>query len=443
MTVHRQDGMQQTTKLERIGKLAQEQKDTLFNNLWQAVDLTLLRKSYQELDGKKAVGTDGVTKAAYGAGLEDNLQDLLRRIRQGGYKPKPTRRVEIPKEDGSSRPLEIACLEDKLVQEVVATILTAVYEPLFLPCSYGYRAGVNGHAALKSLMKYSNQNRTGATVEIDLEQYFNSIPHAVLLDILGKKIKDKYFLKLIGTLLRTPLMEENKVILNKRGSPQGSIVSPILSNIYLHYVVDEWFYEIRRTHLKGRAELIRFADDMVWVFEHQAEAKRFYEVLPKRLEKYGLKLHTGKSRLINSGSRWAEEAHARGERLVTYKFLGFVCYWGQSRNGSWRLKYKSRSDRITSKLKGLRKYLKGNLGTETQVVIRQVKRIVRGWINYHAISDNQRAVGSFILRSKRILIKWLNRKGGQRKLNWEKFSNMLERLDYPKSFKTTSMFATS
>lgn len=260
MTVHRKDGEQKTTKLERIGKVAELRKDIVFNNLGHAIDLDLLRECYRKLDGKKAIGIDEVSKETYGRNLEDNLKNLLGRIRRGAYKPKPSKIVEIPKEDGSTRPLAISCFEDKLVQMSVSDILSKVYEPLFLSCSYGYREGVNGHEALRALMKHNNQNRDGAIVEIDVQKYFNSIPHSTLMKILQEKISDKRFLKLIATLIRSPVMEAGKATLSRRGCPQGSIVSPILSNVYLHYVIDNWFQEIGSTHIKGRAEMVRFAD---------------------------------------------------------------------------------------------------------------------------------------------------------------------------------------
>ena len=443
MSVPRKDGDQKTTKLERIGKVAETRKDTVFNNIAHVVDLDLLRSSHQQLDGKKAVGIDGITKAAYGINLEDNLQDLLRRIQGNAYKPQASRIVEIPKEDGSTRPLAIACYEDKLVQHAVNAILTKIYEPLFLPSSYGFRKGMNPHQALRALMKYSYQNTNGAIVEIDLQKYFNSIPHLVLMDILREKISDKRFLKLVEKLIRSPTMVEGKAVLNIIGCPQGSICSPILSNIYLHYVIDDWFFKISTLHMKGRADLVRFADDMVFIFQYQDDATRFYEVLPKRLEKFGLKLHEGKSSNIPSGSMAAKAAHDLGERIPTYKFLGFTCYWGLSRNKKfWRLKFKSRSDRFTAKLNGLRKYLKENSNQETQKIANKVKTVVQGWINYHAISDNQRKVSTFIHESERILFKWRNRKGDRRKLSWEKFVRFLQAINFPASFNTTSMFAT-
>jgi len=442
MSVPTEDANQQTTKLERISKRAAFQKDTVFNNIGHVVDLDLLRASYRALDRKKAIGIDGVTKATYGEKLEGNLQDLLARIRRNAYKPQASRLVEIPKEDGSTRPLAISCFEDKIVQLAVSTLLTAVYEPLFLPCSYGYREGVNGHEALRALMKHSNHNPDGATLEIDLRKYFNSIPHGSLQAILREKISDKGFLTLVEKLIRAPVLVNGKAELNRIGCPQGSIMSPILSNIYLHHVIDNWFAEISKSHLKGRADMVRFADDMVFVFQNKVDADRFYQVLPKRLEKFGLTLHEDKSSLLRSGSKAAEEADKREERLPVYKFLGFVCYWGKGRNGRWRLKYKSRSDRLVGKLKALRKYLKESLSEATPTVLERVKRMVKGWVNYHAISDNQRRVRSYLSLSKRALFDWINRKGGKRKMNWANFGKLMKQLNYPQHFKTTSMFAT-
>lgn len=441
MAVPTEDGQQKTTKLECIGKRAKFRPETVFNNIGHVVDLDLLRASYHELDRRKAIGNDGVDKASYGIKLEENLQDLLGRIRRNAYKPKASRMVEIPKEDGSTRPLAISCFEDKIVQLTVSKILTAVYEPRFLPCSYGYREGKNGHEALRALMKHSNNSPNGITIEIDVQKYFNSIPHETLQGILREKISDKGFLKLVLKLIRAPILVDGKAELNKIGCPQGSIISPILSNIYLHHVIDSWFYQISRSHLGGRAEMVRFADDMVFVFQRKDDAEKFYKVLPKRLKKFGLKLHEEKSSMIRSGAIAAAEADQRDERLPTYKFLGFTCYWGKSRAGFWRLKFKSRSDRFTAKLKGLRKYLRENLSQETRKTLAQVKRVVKGWINYHAISDNQRRVSSFIHSSKRIVFNWINRKGGRRKMNWAKFGRLMQTIDYPQSFKTTSMFA--
>jgi len=436
----RRDNDQGKTKLERIGELAQTQKETVFNNLAHVLDLDLLRESYRQLEGKKAVGIDGVTKAKYGEKLEENLQVLLASLRKESYKPQATRRINIPKEDGSERTLRISCFEDKIVQGAVATILTTIYEPIFLGSSYGYREGIEAHAALRDLMKYSNALGSGATIETDLEKYFDSIPHELLLEMLKKKITDKRFLRIIVRLIRTPEMVEGKAVLNERGCPQGSIVGPILANIYLHYVMDEWFEEVKTNHLRGKANQVRFADDMVFVFQYEEDAQRFYKVLPKRLEKYGLRLNEEKSRLLKSGRRVAKAAAEEGRKAETYKFLGFVCYWGLSRKGHWRLKYKSRGDRYSSKLQELKKYLKRKLTERTDTTIQGVIRALRGWINYHAISDNERSVSAFIHAIKHILFRWINRKGGKRKIAWESFGKKLKMIGYPESFKTKSMF---
>ncbi len=431
---------QKKTKLDRIGELATSQKDVVFNNIGHVVDLDLLTECYQQLDRKKAVGIDGVTKEAYGKSLEVNLQRLLADIRKGAYKPQPSRIVDIPKEDGSTRPLAISCLEDKIVQLAVSKILTGIYEPLFLPCSYGYRKGMNAHEALRALMACNNKYQNGRVVEIDLRKYFNTIPHRVLMGILQEKISDKRFLNLVETLLRSPIMEDGKARLNEVGCPQGSVTSPILANIYLHACIDDWFCKISETHMQGKTELVRYVDDMVFVFENQKDAERFYQVLPKRLARFGLELHEGKSSIIPSGRKAAEQANKRGEQLPIYKFLGFICYWGRSRKGVWRLKYKSRGDRLAAKLKGLRSHLKDCLHEDTHSVTKQVIRIIRGWINYHAISDNSHRVNTFIHRCRNILFWWRNRKGGQRRLTWDRFDRLLKKFNYPVSFKTTSMF---
>lgn len=442
MTIHSKDGLSGRTKLERISELSVKDRARVFNNLGHLLDCALLMKTYALQDKTKAVGIDGVTKEEYGKNLAKNVKELLIRIRRGTYRSKPARVVEIPKEDGSTRPLAISCLEDKLVQGAVNEILTRIYEPIFLPVSFGFRPEKNCHQALKALSNYTFRFWKGAVVEIDLRKCFNTIPHKEVMECLAKKIADKRFLKLVYQLMRTPQQMANKEgVPNERGCPQGSIISPTLANIYLHEVVDEWFEKIKQSHCKGKAEMVRYCDDMVFIFQKQKDAERFYEVLPKRLEKYGLSLHAEKSRLIPSGHVAALEADARGERLQTYHFLGFTCYWGKSRTGHWRLKYTSRRDRFTKKLKSLRTYLWENITTpDTLGILLKVVRVVKGWVNYHGISDNQRRVNNFIYLSKRILYSWFNRRGRKHPMNWDTFGRIIQKIQFPKSWKTISMF---
>jgi hypothetical protein len=284
----------------------------------------------------------------------------------------------------------------------------------------------------------------GAVVEIDIRKYFNTIPHGPLFEFLEKKISDPRFLKLLDVLVKSPTLQDGQITENERGSPQGSILSPVLANIYLHHVIDEWFAAISESHLKGEAREIRYADDMVFVFQYASQAEKFYKVLGKRLRKYGLEMHEEKSHVIPSGSRAAARAHVAGKRIPVYKFVGFTCYWGLSLSGKfWRLKVKSRSDRKRAKLAGLRKYLKENRNTQnTPNLMARVKAVVRGWANYHAVSDNQRQVSSFIYESKHILFRWLNTRGGRKRWNWKRFVQLLERINYPTVPKLVSLYPT-
>ena len=444
MSAHSNGGSTWSTKLQRIGELSARDKTLVFNNLGHIIDIAWLRELYQQIDGSKAIGIDGVTKAAYGTKLEQNLKTLISRIRRGQYRPKPARIVEIPKEDGSTRPLAISCFEDKLVQLAVTQILSQIYEPLFLPCSFGFRPKQSCHDALKALNQTTFKLKDGAVVEIDIRKYFNTIPHGPLFDFLRKKISDVRFLKLLEALIQTPTVQNEIIIPSEHGCPQGSIVSPVLANIFLHHVIDEWFIAISKTHLKGETCEIRYADDIVFVFQYSSQAARFYEVLGKRLSKYGLEMHEEKSRLLPSGSKAAARLNAAGERIPVYKFLGFTCYWALSRNHKfWRLKFKSRADRLRATLTGMRVFLRKNLNaTNTQKLIYQVIARVRGWINYHAISDNQNQVEKFIYQSKRILFSWLNRRGGRIKWSWERFERLLKRMNYPAYSQAVSLFPT-
>ncbi len=442
MSVHSIDRATWETKLKRVGEIATSQKDQVFNNLGHLIDLEMLKAMYCRLDSKKAIGIDGITKEVYGEQLETNLKDLLSRIRKGNYHPKPSRIVEIPKEDGSTRPLAIACVEDKIVQMAANSILSEIFEPIFSENSFGFRPGKNCHQALKTLARQTYQNHDGAIVEIDIRKCFNSIPHLELGEFLRKKISDTRFLHLIERLTHAPTQHGDKVVVNDLGCPQGSILSPVLSNLFLHFVIDVWFEEIRKTHLRGRSGLVRYCDDMVFTFQYLDDAKRFFKALPLRLQKYGLQMHMDKSQMIPAGTFAAARSHSVGKRLPTFKFLGFTCYWGKAwKKDFWRLKFSSRSDRFTAKLNGLRKYLWNNLNIkDTDLLLKQITAIVKGWVNYHAISDNDKRVGGFILKCKRLIFRWFKRRGGRRSISWTQLARVLVQIGFPTKWKVTSMF---
>ena len=243
-------------------------------------------------------------------------------------------------------------------------------------------------------------------------------------------------------LITTPVLEDGKEEVSVIGCPQGSIISPIICNIYLHYAIDEWFANISETHLKGKAKLIRYADDMVFVFEHAEDAERVFRVLDKRLNKYGLEMHEAKSALLPSGREVAKRMVQMGKRMPTFMFLGFTCYWGRARKGFYRLKLKSRSDRFTATLKRLRKYLRENLNCpDDSALLQSIIRRIKGWINYHAVSDNEKKVGGFLIEVKRMLLKWFNRRSQRKAMNWVNLLKRLKREGFPETFKTISMFS--
>jgi group II intron reverse transcriptase/maturase len=442
MTVH-SDRESGPTKLDRVRYRAKASPKTVFNNLAHVLSIELLHEAFASISGSKAIGIDKVTKGLYRQDLDANIIRLHQEIRTGRYRPRAARIVQIPKEDGSTRPLAISCFEDKIVQWAVAKILEVIYEPLFLPCSYGFRPEHNCHEALRALSWAAYNSKEGALIEIDIRKCFNRIPHDHMLTFLEKKIKDKRLLRLIWKLMTMPILEDGIAQDSDIGCPQGSIVSPILCNIFLHYVVDEWFHEISKTHLSGKTELIRYADDMVFIFERKVDAERVFRVLNKRLNKFGLEMHEAKSALLPFGRMTASLMSETKQKMPTFMFLGFTCYWGRALKGFWRLKYTSRKDRYTATLKQFRKLLRENLNTEDEAyLMRSIIRRMKGWINYHAISDNGRRVNSFILNIKRILLRWFNRRSQRKPMTWEKLAMRLEELKFPKSFKTTSMFTS-
>lgn len=296
MAVPSNDGAPWSTKLDRIGKRSARDEQCVFSNLGHVIDADMLKELYHWLDESKAVGIDDVSKEDYGRRLDEHVSDLVKQLRRGTYRPKPARVRRIPKADGGTRPLAISCIEDKLVQLAVSTVLQAVYEPRFLPCSCGFRPGRSCHDALRGLNRATYRNWHGAVVEVDIRKCFDSIPHSELLQVLSQKISDRRFLGLVNTLMTAPIKDGAQTTDNERGCPQGANVSPVLANIYLHHVLDEWFESIKSTHLRGRAECIRYADDMVYTFQHPQDADRFFRVLPKRLSKYGLEMHPDTSR---------------------------------------------------------------------------------------------------------------------------------------------------
>jgi RNA-directed DNA polymerase len=374
-------------------------------------------------------------RSPIGKNLQGNLEQLLLKIRQGKYHPQASRIVEIPKASGGTRPLAIACFEDKIVQEAVKRIVERIYEPLFVDASHGFRPGRDCHAALAALEKHLKKWECGAVLEIDLQKYFNSIPHEPLEKMLRNKISDERFVHLIIKLLKAPVLNEQGIaVRNEIGSPQGSILSPTISNIYLHHVLDTWFDWINASRYGGSAAMVRYADDAVFTFRNTAQAARFKNELEERLSEYGIKLHEGKTAVLPSGRREAERCEKAGLRMPSFTFLGFVHVWGISVNRKtgerfWRVKRRTCPLRYRKKLAGMNDHIRKH--RHEKGLLLQVKRVVQGWLNYYAITDNERRVSGFTCEVKRMLFKWLNRRSQKRCFEWEQFGRILRKIKFP------------
>ena len=435
------------TKLDRIEQRSRKDPQATFNNLGHAIDLDLLRTCFNSLDARKAVGVDGITKEQYGRNLESNLQELLRKIRNGSYYPKPSRIVEIPKADGSTRPLAISCTEDKIVQEAVRRILEKIYEPHFLDCSYGFRPGRNAHQALADLDKRLLKETCQAAVDIDLKKYFNTIPHKPLGRILQKKVKDRRLLCLIIKLLKAPILDKDgKAQRNEVGSPQGSILSPLLANIYLHYVLDEWFVQVNQELFNGTAHMVRYADDVLFTLGRMEDAQNFHKQLIARLEAFGLCVNEAKTRIIPCGSRVANWHAKAGKEMPTFSFLGFLHVWGQSMNRKrkeifWRMKRRTDPIRFRKKLAEIKTHLMKR--RHSKGLIPYAISIARGYMNYFAVNDNLHRIRLFLNAVKRLLFRSLNRRSQKRSYTWERFQKVLDLSGYPKPSIFVNLFFAS
>jgi RNA-directed DNA polymerase len=346
-----------STKLQRIAKLAKEMPEAALTTLAHHIDVEWLEEAYRQIRKDGAVGVDGETAADFAKDLPIRLESLLNRAKLGDqYRAPPVRRVYIPKSEGGMRALGIPTLEDKVLQRAVKMVLEAVYEQDFLDCSYGFRPGRSQHQALEALWKHGMSMRGGWLLDLDIKSFFDSVDHGKLRALIRTRVRDGVLLRLIGKWLKAGVMEEGVVYQTGKGTPQGGVISPLLANIYLHTVLDVWFEEQVKPRMSGRAEMVRFADDVVILFEKEVDARRVMEVIPKRLQRYGLEPNPGKTRLVRFVQPPRNRKPPKDERPETFDFLGFTHYWGRSRKGNWVVKRKTRKSRLTRSLRAVQEY---------------------------------------------------------------------------------------
>ena len=413
------------TKLARISQLSKENPDMVFTSIGHLINKELLMECHKTMDGKKAVGIDGVTKEDYGRNLEENLDKLVGRLKQKSYKPQPARRVEIPKDNGKTRPLSIYCYEDKLVQEALKRVLEAVFEPHFYDEMWGFRPNRGCHKAIQSLNVMLEKRPTSYVLDADIKGFFDHINHDWAVRFIESRIKDPNIIRLVRRMLKGGILEDYRYEKTEEGSGQGSVCSPIIANIYMHYVLVWWFKEKMQPRFRGYSGLTVYADDFVVVFQYKDDAERFYEHLKKRMEHFGMTLEENKTRLIEFG-RFAEERCAKkGRKPQTFTFLGFTHYCSHGRNGKFRVKRKTSEKKFAKKCKEVHRIIRDMRTRRLAVIIKKMNQILVGYYHYYGITDNIDSLRNFRRQMRKSLFKCLNRRSQKKSYTWEQFDDML------------------
>lgn len=422
------------TELTRIGEKARKEPGLVFTNLYHHIyDVDNLRACYGALDARKATGVDGVSKAEYGQNLEDNLRDLSARLRRMGYRPGPKRRSYIPKPGSAKgRPLGISNLEDKIVEAATKRTLEPIYEAAFEDSSYGYRPQRGQHQCLDALGRTIQQGKVNYVVEADIKSFFDKVNHDWMVKFLRHRIGDERVVRLVIRMLKSGIMEDGLTRATDEGTPQGSILSPLLSNIYLHYVLDLWFSRRVRRQSRGEAYYFRFADDFLACFQYKGDAERFLQRLRDRIEGFGLKLAEEKTQSIEFGRFAREKARQRGEKPKEFTFLGFTHYCGKTKKGYFKVKRRTSRKKLGQSLRKLAEWAaKARHVQRKGEMIRSARRRVVGHLNYYAITDNAERCNYYVYCATGILFKWLNRKSQRKAYNWGQFKQVLARTNWP------------
>ncbi len=420
------------TKLERIAHLSANDPGKVFNNLMHLYNQVSLCMCFHELDGRKAVGIDGVSKALYGENLTVRLEELVARMKQMAYRPEPVRQVLIPKEGqpGATRPLGISIVEDKIVQSMTQRILESIYEPLFLDCSFGFRPKKGCHDAVKALRNHLYRHEVEVVIDVDLANFFGTIDHAILEKLLCQKIHDQRFIRYLIRMFKAGVMKDGELSVSAEGVPQGSICSPVMANIMAHYVIDEWFHCTVKKCCRGEVEMFRYADDMVICCRSSHDALRIEQALAKRLDKYRLKLNKEKTHSVP----FSKVAYRAGTKQGVFDFLGFTFYLGRTRRGVTIPKVKTSKKRFRSKLKRVNEWARNIRNRfKLRVIWRLFRSKLAGHIQYYGVSFNSDWVQHFVNEATEMMFKWLNRRSQKKSFNWSQFQLFMKVFPLPKA----------
>lgn len=431
-----------STRLERIAELARKHPERVFMSLHHVIDVEWLREAFRRTRKDAAVGADGQTAEEYARDLESNLESLLSRFRTGTYRAPPVRRVHIPKGDGRTRPIGVPTFEDKVLQRAVAMVLQAVYEQDFHPGSYGFRPERGAHDALTHLRDGLMSQRGGWVLEVDIQSFFDTLDHGTLRRFLDERVTDGVLRRAIDKWLKAGVLEEGAVTHPDSGTPQGGVISPILANVYLHGALDVWFETDVKPRLRGRAFLVRYADDFVIGFVEETDARRVMDVLVKRFAKYGLALHPDKTRLLKfRPPRAGQNDDDDDDEPGSFDFLGFTHHWALSRKGNWVIKRRTMRARFTRALDRIREWCRNHRHLPIAGQCKALGRKMRGHFGYYGITGNAEALSRFANEVQRIWRTWLNRRSQRAMMSWERFNRLLTRYPLPPARVVHSVYA--
>lgn len=431
------------TKLERIAQVAKAKPSERFTSLIHLINKDSLIEAHREMKANKASGVDEVTKEMYDTNLEENVSNLVERMKRQAYIPQPARRTYIAKaESNKKRPLGIPTYEDKLIQSALAKILNAIYEQDFLECSFGFRPKRGCHDALKILNKISNKNHIRYVVDADIKGFFDNVDHEWLMKFIAHRIEDKNLRRLIARMLKAGIIEEGIKYDTPLGTPQGGVASPIFGNIYLHYVIDLWFEKAVKKQTKGAAYMVRYADDSVFCFQYKEDAIRFYEAFIKRLESFGLEVAQEKTKIVElkkERNKDDDDNYNNGDNS-SFDFLGFTHYIGKTKDGRKRVQMKTSKKKYRASIARCKKWIRENRTMPINQFMKILKAKIIGHRNYYGITGNRRAVGNFIDECRSLLFKWLNKRSQKKSFNWSGFALFLKKYPMPKTLTMVNIY---